>query len=273
MASALRKFAANGAGVAAAGFVAFLVVVAIAAQLSGTDPTTITNDTLRAPSLAHWLGTDELGRDVLTGVIFGIRVSLVVGFFAALAGTILGILIGGISGFAGGILDTMLMRITELFQVVPTFVLAAVVVALSGTGLARVILVIAVLAWPQPARIMRSEVMRIKQLEFVEAVRCLGYRDSFILFSEIIPNAISPVLAVGSLLVGQAIMLEAALSYFGLGSPDVVSWGRMLNSGQRFLANAWWLSLFPGIAICLTILAFNLLGDAIARALNARVAD
>jgi peptide/nickel transport system permease protein len=154
--------------------------------------------------------------------------------------------------------------------VVPTFVLAAVVVALSGSSLPHVIAVIALLAWPQPARIMRGEVMRIKQLEFVDALRCLGYGDGTILFREIVPNALSAVLAVGSLLVGQAILLEAALSYFGLGNPAVVSWGRMLNAGQRFLANAWWMALFPGIAISVTILAFNLLGDAIARALNAR---
>ncbi|HEY4201289.1 MAG TPA: ABC transporter permease [Devosiaceae bacterium] len=270
MGSVFRRFTANRLGTIAAIYVATLVLVAIAAQFSGIDPTTISNTTLAPPSAAHWLGTDELGRDVLTGLVFGIQVSLVVGFVAALAATTLGILIGGLAGFFGGILDIALMRLTELFQVIPTFILAAVVVALSGTGLTRVIIVIAILAWPQPARVMRGEVMRIKQLEFVEAVRCLGYREARILFTEVIPNALSPALAVGTLLVGQAILLEAALSYFGLGSPEVISWGRMLNSGQRFLSNAWWLSFFPGIAIAVTILAFNLVGDAIARALNSR---
>ncbi len=269
----LRKFRANRIGTIAAIYVGILIIVAIGAAFSGIDPAAITNNTLRAPSVSHWLGTDELGRDVLTGIIFGIRVSLIVGLVAALAATTLGILIGGISGLFGGLADTILMRITELFQVVPTFILAAVVVALAGSGLTNVIVVIAALAWPQPARIMRGEVMRIKQLEYVEAVRCLGYREITILATEVVPNSIAPVLAVGSLLVGQAILLEAALSYFGLGSPDILSWGRMLNSGQRFLSNAWWLSVFPGVAIFITILAFNLFGDAIARALNSRGGD
>jgi peptide/nickel transport system permease protein len=132
--------------------------------------------------------------------------------------------------------------------------------------------VIALLGWPQVARLMRAEVMRIKHLEFVDAVRCLGTRETRILTGEIVPNALTPVLAAGTLIVGHAILLEAGLSFFGLSSADLISWGRMLNSGQRFLFNAWWLSLFPGIAIFLTVLAFNLLGDALGSALNPRSA-
>jgi peptide/nickel transport system permease protein len=223
-----------------------------------------------APSWAHPLGTDELGRDVLIGIVYGVRVSITVGFAAALVATILGATIGAAAGYYGGIFDLLVMRISEVFQVVPSFILAAVIVALSGPGLSRVVMVIALLAWPQVARLMRGEVMRIKQLEFVDAVRCLGMRESVILTTEVIPNALAPVLAAGTLIVAQAILLEAALSFLGLSSADLVSWGRMLNSGQRFLFNAWWLSLFPGTAIFVTVLAFNLLGDAIGSALNPR---
>ena len=213
------------------------------------------------------LGTDELGRDVLVDLLRGVQVSLFVGFSAALAASVLGVVIGAASGHYGGIVDLIFMRVSEIFQVIPSFILAAVLVALSGPGLTRVVAVIALLAWPQAARVMRGEVLRVKHLDYVDAVRCMGYRESFILSTEVIPNAIAPVLAVGTLIVGQAILLEASLA-FGLSSVDIVSWGRMLNSGQRFLFNAWWLSLFPGVAIFLTVLAFNLLGDAIGAILD-----
>jgi peptide/nickel transport system permease protein len=191
-----------------------------------------------------------------------------VGICAAIGATVFGVLIGAIAGFYGGWLDLTVMRISEVFQVVPTFVLAAFIIALSGPGLSRVVVVIALLSWPQVARLMRGEVLRVKQLEFVDAVRCLGVKESSILAAEVIPNAIAPVLAAATLIVGHAILLEAALGFFGLSSADIVSWGRMLNAGQRFLFNAPWLSFFPGMAIFITVLAFNLLGDAIGSALN-----
>jgi peptide/nickel transport system permease protein len=181
---------------------------------------------------------------------------------------VLGILIGSVAGFAGGRTDLGLMRFSEMFQVMPSFILAAVIVAIAGPGLARVVAVIAILAWPQVARVIRGEVLRIRQLEFVDAVRCLGYREGTILFHEVIPNALPPVLAVGTLIVGQAILLEASLSFLGLSSANLISWGRMLNNGQRFLFDAWWLSFFPGAAIFLTVLAFNLVGDAVGAVLN-----
>jgi peptide/nickel transport system permease protein len=266
-----RKFAAHGAGVAGLSVVAVLAITTIVISLiPGIDPNQIADTVLLPPSPAHLLGTDELGRDVLMGIAFGARISLTVGLLAALAATLIGGLIGAFAGFFGGLPDLLVMRIAEIFQVVPTFILAAVIVALYGAGLAQVIGVIALLAWPQTARIMRGEVVRLKKLEFVDALRCLGIGDTSILLREIIPNALAPIFAVGTLIIGQAILLEAALSFFGLSSPDTVSWGRMLNSGQRFLNNAWWLSLFPGLVILVTVLAFNLVGDGIARALDPR---
>ena len=266
--NALRGRRVGGLALA---FLLVLVVAALAAALLGLgDPDRISDTVLQAPSWQHPMGTDELGRDVLTGIVYGTRVSLAVGLLAAAAATLLGTAIGGLAGFYGGVIDLVMMRVSEVFQVVPSFILAAVIVALSGPGMLQVIAVIAILAWPQTARLMRGEVLRLKQLEFVDAARCLGIGEGSILLREIVPNALAPTLAVGTLIIGQGILLEAALSFFGLGSPDVVSWGRMLNSGQRFLFNAWWLSLFPGAAIFLTVLALNLLGDAVGAALDPR---
>jgi peptide/nickel transport system permease protein len=268
------RFAAHRYGLAAGLYVLLLILITLLLEVvPGSDPHEITSAVMQPPSAAHSLGTDELGRDVLLGILHGIRVSLSVGFAAALGATALGIIVGATAGFYGGVLDLLFMRVSEIFQVVPSFILAALIVALSGPGLPQVVAVISLLAWPQVARLMRGEVMRLKHLEFVDAVRCLGTREFTILAGEIIPNALAPALAAGSLIVGQAILLEAALSFFGLSSAEIISWGRMLNSGQRFLFNAWWLSVFPGAAIFLTVLAFNLLGDALGSALNPRAAS
>ena len=252
-------------------YVAILALIAVVTfALPGVDPHQISDQAMAGPSLDHPLGTDELGRDMLLGVLYGSQVSLAVGLSAAIGATLLGVMLGAAAGFYGGWLDLAVMRIAEMFQVVPSFILAAVIVAMSGTGLTRVVAVIVLLAWPQIARITRGEVLRIKQLEFVDAVRCLGIPERSILAFEVVPNAMAPVLAAGTLIVAQAILLEASLSFLGLSSADIVSWGRMLNAGQRFLFNAWWMSVFPGMAIFLTVLAFNLLGDAIGSALNPR---
>jgi peptide/nickel transport system permease protein len=267
----LTRLARHPSGLVAGAFILLLLVLALTAGLvPGLDPHALSDDSMAAPGAAQLLGTDELGRSVLAGVIHGTRVSLTVGFFAALVATGIGILIGSAAGYYGGWPDTAVMRVAEFFQVIPSFILAAVIVAMTGTGLAQIIAVVGLLAWPQVARVMRGQVMRVKQLEFVDAVRCLGIPESRVLFGEVIPNAVAPVLAVGTLIVGQAILLEASLSFLGLSSAELVSWGRMLNSGQRFLFNAWWLSFFPGIAIFLTVLAFNVFGDAVGAVLNPR---
>jgi len=267
----LRRLRRHPGGLAAGLFIVLLVLLALGAGLvPGLDPYAISDESMQPPSLRFALGTDELGRSVLAGVVFGTRVSLLVGFFAALFATVLGTMLGAAAGFYGGWLDTVVMRVAEFFQVIPSFILAAVIVAMTGTGLGQIIAVVSLLAWPQVARVMRGEVMRVKQLEFVDAVRCLGLPERSVLVGEVIPNAVAPVLAVGTLIVGQAILLEAALSFLGLSSAELVSWGRMLNSGQRFLFNAWWLSFFPGTAIFVTVLAFNLFGDAVGAVLDPR---
>lgn len=267
----LQGMARHPSGLAAGLFIAVLVVIALGVGFfPGLDPHAISNDSFVEPSAQFLIGSDELGRSVAAGVLHGTKVSLTVGFFAALMATGLGILIGSIAGFYGGWIDAVVMRVSEFFQVIPSFILAAVIVAMTGTGLTQIIAVVGMLAWPQVARVMRGEVMRVKELEFVDAVRCLGISERRVLFGEVIPNAVAPVLAVGTLIIGQAILLEASLSFLGLSSAELVSWGRMLNSGQRFLFNAWWLSFFPGMAIFITVLAFNLFGDAVAAVLNPR---
>jgi peptide/nickel transport system permease protein len=254
--------------------VAFIFVLSILALcaplLFPGDPNRITSEVMQAPSFAHPFGTDELGRDGLASVVFGARVSLTVGLLAAFAATLFGGLVGAFAGYRGGALDLIIMRVAEMFQVLPSFVLAALIIALSSPGLSSVIVVIAALAWPQTARLMRGEVMRVKHMDFVAAVRCLGIGENAILLREIVPNCLAAVSAAGTLIIGQAILLEASLGFLGLSSPDVVSWGRMLNSGQHFLFSAWWLSVFPGTAIFLTVLAFNLAGDAVGAAIDPR---
>lgn len=265
-----KRFLEKRIGVAAGIFILLLTVTALVTLAPIANPHQISSGILLPPSLQNPFGTDELGRDVMWGVIYGVQASLLVGVCAAAIASVLGILIGGASGFFGGYLDLVLMRIAEIFQVLPTFIIAAMIVALSGPGMSRVVLVIALLAWPQAARVMRGEVMRVKQMEYVSVARCQGSDEWTILLREVIPNAVAPVLAIATLMVGQAILLEAGLSFFGLTSVEIISWGRMLFSGQRFLFNGWWLSVFPGLAIFLTVLAFNLLGDSIGSALNPR---
>ena len=268
-----RALVREPVGVLSTAFVVLLGVVGIAAPwVLRTDPNQITNDVLMPPLSLAILGTDELGRDVLVGLLYGLRVSLLVGLLAATAATLVGIVIGALSGYFGSWIDTTLMRITEVFQVMPSFILAAVIVALLGPGFTRVVMVIAILSWPEAARVMRGEVLRIKEIEYVDAVRCLGIGELRVLVGEVIPNALGPVLSVGTLIIGRAILLEASLSFLGLSSPDSASWGRMANSGQQFLFAAWWLSVFPGLAIFVTVFMFNLFGDTIGRALNPRYA-
>jgi peptide/nickel transport system permease protein len=229
------------------------------------------------PSLLHdayasQISGDVLGRSTLTQLVYGVRTSLAVGLISALSTTLIGLFIGAVAGYFGGWFDTLLMRMSEVFQVMPTFILAAVVVALAGPGFGRVIAVIALLSWPQAARLTRGEVIRLRSLEYVDAVRCLGVGEWSILWREVIPNAVSPVFALGTLIIGQAILLEAGLAFFGLTTPDVPSWGTMLNTGQRLFYQAWWLSVFPGLAILVTVLAFNLFGDSLSAAFNPRTA-
>lgn len=271
MRNTLRRMTSNPVGTVSGTFIVLLCLVALLGPLlHPVDPFALSMDITAPPSWAHPLGTDDLGRDVLAGMIEGAKISLVVGLSAALAATVIGVLVGAVAGYVGGWVDTALMRISEFFQVMPTFILAVLIVSLIGPGVTRVIFVIALLSWPQTARVARGEILRVSQLDFVDAARCLGIPGWRILFGEVIPNAVAPAFALSSLIMAHAILLEASLSFLGLSSPDVISWGRILSIAQQYLFTAWWLSVFSGTAIFLTVLAFNLLGDALADALNPR---
>ena len=258
-------------GAVSAAVIAVLIVAAIFAPLLvPTSPDHISENILKPPLGEFGLGTDELGRNVGIELFYGLRVSLLVGLLAAASSTVLGVAVGSIAGYFGNRVDSVSMRISEAFQVLPTFILAALIVALVGAGIDRVIAVIALLAWPQTARLMRAQVLRVKQLDFVDAVRCLGVGEWTIMLREVIPNAFAPVLATATLVIGDAILIEAGLSFLGLSDPSVVTWGRMLNSGQRYLFEAWWLSVFPGFAVFVTVLVFNVFGDVLGKVLNPR---
>lgn len=255
--------------------VLILVVLALIAPLIAPyDPFLGGRDALLPPGTpGHWLGTDNLGRDLWTQVIYGARISLAVGVAAATSASLLGTLIGSLAGFFGGWLDSLLMRLSEFFQVLPRFVLALVIVAFFGSGVLKLIIVLALLSWPQTARLVRAQILSMREATFVEAARTSGMRPLTIIVREILPNALAPVIVAGSLDIATAILLEAGLSFLGLGDPNQVSWGGMLNQAQLYLRQAWWMALFPGLAIALAVLSFNFLGDALNDALNPRLRE
>jgi peptide/nickel transport system permease protein len=267
-----KIFRRSAPGVVGLGIVAGMVLVALTAGLiAPADPTALSRDSLQPPGSTHWMGTDDLGRDILTGVLYGTRISLLVGFLTAGASTLIGICVGGIAGYYGGKLDDLLMRLTEFFMVVPRFFLALVIVALFGASLWGLIVVLAILSWPTTARLFRAEVLRLKGQEFVLAARAMGSSDRRILVGQLLPNALAPVIVTISIQVAYAIILEAGLSFLGLGDPATRSWGVMLSSAQQFLRRAWWMATFPGLAIFLAVLGFNLIGDGVNDALNPRL--
>jgi peptide/nickel transport system permease protein len=267
-----KRYRRSTAGVAGLVIILVLAVVAaLAGWLAPVLPSALSPDSFQPPGRAHWMGTDDLGRDVFAGVVYGARVSLLVGFLTAAASTLVGTLLGGLAGYYGGAVDSLLMRLTELFMVVPRFFLALVIVALFGSSLWGIILVLAILSWPTTARLFRAEVLRLRPLEYVQAARAMGHADLAILFRQILPNALSPVIVNISVQVAYAIILEAGLSFLGLGDPASMSWGVMLSSAQQFLRRAWWTATFPGLAIFLAVLGFNLAGDGLNDALNPRL--
>lgn len=270
-----KQYRQNHAGLLGLALVILLSAVALLAPwLAPADPFSTSRDRFLPPGSEQFLlGSDHLGRDVLSGVMWGSRVSLLVGFSAAITATLIGILIGALSGYFGGWLDDVLMRVTELFQIIPRFVLAIIVVALFGSGLRNLIIVIGVLSWPQTARLVRGQYLRHRNLPYTESARVLGMSSMRIMFSEILPNILAPVIVVASLDVAQAILLEASLGFFGLGDPNLRSWGGMLNAAQGYLQRAWWMSVFPGLAISLAVLGFNLTGDGINEATDPRLRE
>lgn len=271
---ALLAFLANPT--AAAGFLILAIVLAaalLAPVLFPDDPLEMAGRPLIWPGQnpRFPLGTDALGRDVLAGLVHGARVSLLIGATATLVGLLAGVLVGATAGYFGGVADDVLTKLVEIFQTVPGFILLIVLVAIAEPSVPAITLAIGAVSWPQVARLVRAQFRALKEKEFVAAARALGYGHARIIFREILPNALPPVIVLASVTVATAILMESALSFMGLGDPNVVSWGSMIGSGRDLLRTAWYLSAIPGLAIVLTVLALNLIGDGLNDALNPRL--
>ncbi|WP_253705729.1 ABC transporter permease [Bradyrhizobium sp. WD16] len=218
------------------------------------------------------LGTDALGRDVMAGLIFGARVSLLVGLVSTLAALAVGVPLGAVAGYFGGRIDDALMRFSELFQTVPSFALAIVLVAILTPSIYSIVAAIAIVSWPPVAHLVRGEVLSLRSREYVEAAVVTGQTTWTIIWREILPNTLSPVIVQASLMVATAILLESSLSFLGLGDPNLMSWGYMVGAGRTVIRQAWWITVFPGVAILLSVLALNLIGDGLNDVLNPRLA-
>lgn len=239
------------------------LVASTARWLAPADPFAVTGEALLAPSAAHPFGTDDLGRDVYAGVVHGASTSLRVGFTAAACATMIGLMVGGLGGMRGGAIDALAMRATELVQAVPRFFLVVLVVSLFGGQLWLIVLVIGLTAWPSTARVFRTQVMGTMTREFVIAARAAGSGDLAILTRHVLPLALSVIAAQVSYQAGGAILAEAGLSFLGLGDPTVMSWGTMLGAAHLTVREAWWIAVFPGLAVTATVLACNLLTDSL----------
>lgn len=274
-----RRFLRNPVGVTAAIVLAFLLcLAAVFAFFSAADipipadpnRTDLMNK-LQPPSSAHLLGTDNLGRDVFARILHGSYISLTVGFVAVGVSLVIGVIVGAVAGFFGGVIDNILMRAVDAIICFPSFFLILTVVALLGPGLLKVVIVIGLVSWTGTARLVRAEFLTLRESEYVRAAKTLGQRTTPIIFRHILPNAAAPIFVSAVLGVPGAILTEASLSYLGFGvQPPQATWGNIIADGKTYILDAWWLILFPGLAIMVTALAFYLTGDALRQAAQAR---
>lgn len=250
-----------------------VIVVAVAAKvIFPGDPLDMVGAPLLWPG-QDWefpLGTDSLGRDLAAGIVHGARVSLLVGFFAALIGLFIGTTIGALAGYFGGVVDNVLVRVTELFQTIPAILLVIVILAIGDPSVFLIVLSIGIASWPMIARLARSQFMALRDADFVMAARGLGFSTPRIIISEILPNALPTLVVATSVLVANGILAEAGLSFLNLGDPNQVSWGSLIGSGRTMLRNEWYISALPGLAIVLTVLSINVIGDRLTDILNPR---
>lgn len=244
------------------------VLTLLAPVLTSHDPAAISEDVMWPPSFAHPMGTDDLGRDNLARVLYGGRVSLSVGLLSGLFAMLFGMTFGMLAGYVGGWFDDLLMRVAEMFQVIPRLIIACIVIALFGASFVNVVLVIGCMSWPPTARIIRSRVLALRDEEFIAAAIMSGASTSRVLLRHIFPNILPFFLVSASIQVGSAILSESFLSFLGLGDPARPSWGHLLQQGQLYMREAWWLMTFPGLALAFAIFGLNLMGDGFGCALN-----
>lgn len=271
MSAFLRRFADNrGAVIGIVILLAILAVAILAPLLYPTSPWRLVNRPFIAPFAIDRapLGTDALGRDILAGLVHGSRVSLLIGFVSTLAALLVGVPMGAAAGYFGGWIDNALMRITEFFQTIPSFALAIVVVSILQPSVASIVLAIAIVSWPPVARMVRGEVLSLRSREYVQAAIVTGQPVRKIIMTEVLPNVVSPIIVLASLMTATAILLESSLSFLGLGDPNIMSWGYMVGAGRARVLDQWWISFIPGAAIFVTVLALNLVGEGLNDALN-----
>jgi peptide/nickel transport system permease protein len=274
MQTALGRFARNRMALfGAAVLLVLLALVIVCPLLYPGDPFRLAGPSLQPLGPRFLLGTDTLGGDVAAGIAYGARTSLLIGVGATLAAILFGSLVGGFAGYYRGLVDVALMRVTEFFQTIPAFILAILIVAILSPSVPTEVLAIAVVSWPGIARLVRGEFVALGGREFVLACTGRGASDARIIIRHLPPNCTSAIVAVGSLLIGTAILIESGLAFLGLGDPNVMSWGLMISAGRAVLRSAWWICTFPGIAILLTVLGINLVGDGLNEALNPRLRD
>ena len=254
----------------------FLVILmaVIANWIYPDDPFRLAGKPMSSPGTnGFFLGSDTLGRDVAAGIAHGAKTSILIGLLATIAAVFIGIIFGALAGYYGGVIDDALMRVTEIFQTIPSFVFAILLVAIMKPSIESIVIAITVVSWPAVARLVRGEFMSLKNREFVQACHTLGMNDSRIMMREILPNCLSPVIVIGSLMVATAILIESGLAFLGLGDPNIMSWGFQIGAGRTMLRSAWWVCTFPGIAILITVLAINLVGEGLNDAFNPRLRE
>ena len=251
--------------------IGLLAVVAITAPwIARYDPNDINlQQALLSPSAQHWLGTDSLGRDLWSRLVYGARISLIIGVIAVGIATLVGVAVGAVAGYYGGWVDAALMRFTDIMLCFPTFFLILAVAALLEPGIVNIMVIIGLTGWMDTARLLRAEVLSLKERSFIEAARALGASDARLILRHLVPNALPPVLVSATLGVAGAILVESSLSFLGLGvQPPTPSWGNLLLEAKATLGVAWWLTVYPGVAILVTVLGFNLLGEGIRDAIT-----
>lgn len=270
------RFKKNKGGVVGLVIILLLILMALLAPylapLHYTEQSLF--QSLTPPGEGYPLGSDEYGRDILSRIIYGSRVSLQVGIIATMISMVIGVLLGLLAGYYGGLLDSILLALIDISWAFPTILLALVFVAIFSPSLGNVMIAVGLVYWAGYARLVRGEVLSLKEREFVEAIRALGARDGKILLSHILPNSFAPIIVMGTLGMARAILIEASLSFLGLGAqPPIPSWGAMLSDGRMYLLTAPWVTIFPGLAIMVTVLGFNLLGDGLRDALDPRLKE
>jgi len=272
----LCRFSRNRGSLAGSVVLMAVLLLALAAPaLSPTAPLRI----VAPPELwpgedpRYWMGTDSVGHDITALLLYGSRATLLVGLCASLAATLIGTTVGALAGYYGGRVDAALTKLTELFQTIPNLVFILTIVVILGPKLIHTVFAIAVVSWTPVARLARAEFLALRDREFVQACRAMDMPGWRIILFEVLPNALPPIVVLASLTVASAILFEAALSFLGLGDPDVASWGRLVGEGKELIRSSWYISALPGVAIMLTVLALNLVGDGLNDALNPKLRD